>query len=223
MCGRYALRKSWPQLREQFPWLLDEDEYFDIHGYKIRQEIFPGEYILAINKEHKPEEIFWTIEDHDVRVINARAETIHQKAMFKEAFRHDRVLIPADALFEWQVQPNKKKLRYEMTFDEDLFAFAGIARDSYVRDEKKRCGVIITTRPNEKFKFVHNAKERQAVVIRQADYDAWLDPETPLAELQRMMQPLADEETHYRIAADPQDLPDPDEDRDPPTLFDLRS
>jgi putative SOS response-associated peptidase YedK len=133
MCGRYALKKSWAQLKAEFPWMLDEDEYFDIHGYKKRPEVFPGEFILAINKDHKREEIFWTIEDHDTRVINARAETVHKKEMFREAFAHDRVLIPATGLYEWQVQPNKKKKRFEMTFDEDLFAFAGIARDCYVK------------------------------------------------------------------------------------------
>jgi putative SOS response-associated peptidase YedK len=80
--------------------------------------------------------------------------------------------------------------------------------------------VIITTHPNEKFKFIHNAKQRQAVVIREKAYDKWLDPDTPIAELQRMMQPLPDKETHYQAVPEPNDAPDPSEDEEPPGLFD---
>jgi len=57
-------------------------------------------------------------------------------------------------------------------------------------------------------------------VIRKEDDDKWLDPETPLPELQIMMQPLPDEETHYQAVPEPTSEPDPDEDKEPPGLFD---
>jgi len=189
-------------LFEKFPY-LHQDEYFDIHGYKKRPEIFPGAEIMAVNNKHKAEDLWWTIEDKDARgiwrkTVNAKAENIMWAQMFKEAFRTDRVLIPANGLFEWHQLPDKSKKKYEIWFDEPVFAFAGIARTCEIKGEQRRCGVIVTTRPNSIFAEIHNLKQRQAVVIHGYDHDKWLDPDTPADELKRMMLPLSDEETHFR-------------------------
>lgn len=201
------------------------DEYFKDHQFKESNEIFPGTPILTVNNYHEPEYIHWTFEQKfgdkpAFRVINAMAETIHEKPMFKKAFATDRILIPATGLYEWQVQPDKSKVKYDIWFDEDVFAFAGIAKDCNIKDAKQRCGVIATTHPNETFKLIHNTKMRQAVVIRDKDYDAWLDPSTPLKHLQSLMEPLPDSDTHYKVADErPVDQPDKNEDMEPPTLF----
>jgi putative SOS response-associated peptidase YedK len=193
-------------LFEKFSY-LEQDEYFDIHGYKKRPEIFPGEEILAVNNQHKAENIWWTIEDRDQsgtwrRTINAKAENVLFADMFKNAFLSDRVLIPADGLFEWHQLSNKAKKKYEIWFDEPVFAFGGLARDCEIKGDIRRCGVIITTKPNDIFAKIHNAKQRQAVVIHSYDYEKWLDPDTPVTELKRLMQPVDNEETHYRLIED---------------------
>jgi putative SOS response-associated peptidase YedK len=65
--------------------------------------------------------------------------------MFAEAFRNDRVLIPATGFFEW----DRGKCRHLFTFDEPLFAFGGLARDCEIKGETRRCGVIMTTDAND--------------------------------------------------------------------------
>ena len=37
------------------------------------------------------------------RLINARAETVHNKPSFRAAFRSRRCLLPVDGWFEWQL------------------------------------------------------------------------------------------------------------------------
>jgi putative SOS response-associated peptidase YedK len=209
MCGRYKMTADERELFEKFPY-LHQDEYFDIHGYKKQPEIFPGTEILAINNHRKAEDIWWTIEDKDARgvwrrTINAKAENLLFTDMFKDAFLTDRVLIPANGLFEWHELPDKSKKKYEIWFDEPVFAFGGIARTCRIKDEEKRCGVIITTRPNSVFAQIHNTKQRQAVIIHGYDHEKWLDPETPVSELKRLMEPVSDEETHFKevASADP--------------------
>lgn len=192
------------ELFEKFPY-LHQDEYFDIHGYKKQPEIFPGTEILAINNRHRAEDLWWTIEDKDARgvwrkAINAKAENVLWAEMFKDAFLKDRVLIPATGLFEWHQLPDRTKKKYEIWFDEPVFAFGGIARECTIRDEQKRCGVILTTRPNSVFEKIHNTKQRQAVIIHSYDHETWLDPETPVSELRRLMEPVAAEETHFKEA-----------------------
>lgn len=203
MCGRYENNTTADLIAEHFE-LGDFFEYIsDLH--KPRTEIFPGTNILAVNNQHAPENLWWTIRDADWQgtmrdAINAKAETILKVAMFRDAFKTDRVLIPATALFEWQVQPDKSKTKHRIWFDEPLFAFAGIARDCEIKGETKRCGVIITTEANEIFSEIHNSKQRQAVVIRTDDYDKWLDPKTSTDDLKALMRPLPASETHFEIA-----------------------
>lgn len=204
MCGRYKMTAGERAYLKKFGF-LNPEEYFDIHGFSKKPEIFPGQQITAGNKDHRLEDIRWTIEDLDSygrwqRAINARAETIMKVPMFREAFRQDRILIPATGIFEWQIQPDGTKKKYELSFDEPLFAFAGIARDCTVKGETCRSGVIITTVANPVFREIHNSKFRQPVIIREEDYEQWLDPKTPLNDLIKIMRPIAAEQTRFKLA-----------------------
>lgn len=206
MCGRYLRKLLREDAIKHFD-LEDGIDYFDIHGYKTdAAEVFPGEWIFAINNQNRPEDIWWTIEDRDSsgtvrRTINAKAETVAKVPMFRDAFWQDRVLIPATGFFEWA--PDKQK--YLFTFDEPIFAFAGIARDCQIKDEQKRCGVILTTEANDIVRPIHT-KNRMPVVIHKYDYRRWLNPDTPFEELRQMMLPLSNEETHTEKFTDPPKL-----------------
>jgi putative SOS response-associated peptidase YedK len=202
MCGRYVLKALKDDIIKHFN-LVDGLEYFDIHGYKMREEVFPGEWITAVNNHNRPEDIWWTIEDKDNsgvprKAINAKAETVTKVAMFADAFRRDRVLIPATGFFEW----DGNKHRHVFTFDEPLFAFGGIARDCEIKGETRRCGVIMTTDANEVVSPIHT-KGRMPVVIHRYDYASWLNPETSFPDLRRLMQPVSNAETHVSLAEEP--------------------
>jgi putative SOS response-associated peptidase YedK len=202
MCGRYVLKALKEDIIKHFN-LIDGLDYFDIHGYKLRDEVFPGEWITAINNETRPEDLWWTIEDKDNsgvprRAINAKAETVTKVSMFAEAFKTDRVLIPATGFFEWDA----RRQRHLFTFDEPLFAFGGIARDCQIKGETRRCGVILTTDANDVVRPIHT-KARMPVVIHKYDYSAWLDTSTAFPDLRRLMLPLPSEETHVEEADEP--------------------
>jgi putative SOS response-associated peptidase YedK len=202
MCGRYVLKALKEDIIKHFN-LIDGLDYFDIHGYKMRDEVFPGEWITAINNANRPEDIWWTIEDVDNsgtprRAINAKAETVTKVHMFADAFRTDRVLIPATGFFEW----DSGRCRHLFTFDEPLFAFGGIARECEIKGETKRCGAIMTSDANEVVRPIHT-KGRMPVVIHKYDYGAWLSPDTSFTDLRRMVQPLASEETHAERVDEP--------------------
>lgn len=203
MCGRYKQKAEADEIIKHFE-LVDKLKV--LKGYRSSNEIFPGTNILAINNKFEPEYDWWSIRDQDWQgkmqtTPNAKAENLLKANMFRQAFLNDRVLIPATGLYEWQEQPDRSKVRFNIWFEEKLFAFAGIARDCEILVKKnpeiKRCTAIVTTYPNETFKFIHNTRQRQAVVIRKEDYDKWLDPDTSLSELQKLMIPLPDSETHY--------------------------
>lgn len=206
MCGRYIRKILADDAIRHFE-LVDGLKYFDT--YQPTEEQFPGEYIFSVNKFHQPEDVWWTINVNTYGgktypAINAKAENVLRVSDFKNGFLNDRILIPATGLYEWQTpEGSKKKLKYEIYFEEPIFAFGGLAADSLIKGETRRCGVIITTYPNKIFSLIHNVKQRQAVVIRAKDYEKWLDPKTPMDVLQELMKPLPDEETHYKLAGPP--------------------
>lgn len=202
MCGRYVLKALKADIIKHFN-LIDGLDYFDIHGYKMRDEVFPGEWITAINNSNRPEDIWWTIEDKDNsgaprKAINAKAETVTKVKMFADAFRTDRVLIPATGFYEW----DSGKCRHLFTFDEPLFAFAGIARECEIKGEPRRCGVVMTTDANDVVRPIHE-KGRMPVVIHKYDYSRWLDPSTSFEELRRLVRPLSNDETHVARSENP--------------------
>jgi putative SOS response-associated peptidase YedK len=100
--------------------------------------------------------------------------------------------------FEW----DEAKRRHVFTFDEPLFALGGIARECEIKGDTRRCGVIMTTDANDVVRPIHT-KGRMPVVIHKYDYERWLDPETSLENLRRMVHPIANEETHVEAVDEP--------------------
>jgi len=192
MCGRYKQNAAHADVVKHFQLI---DVGFEIKG---RNEIFPGTDILAVDLEHRPEMIHWTVEDCDNRgvtrkVINAKSETVQLVKMFRDAFRESRVLVPATGFYEWKELADKRKEKYEFEFDEPLFAFAGISRFCDIKGEPRKCGVIITTEANDVVRPIH-AKNRMPVILHKYDYEKWLNPDTSAAELKHLMKPIPNEE-----------------------------
>lgn len=201
MCGRYKLSAIHKDVQKHFDLI---DGTFD---YEPNEEIFPGEYILAVDSDRQARKIFWTIEDRDnsgkpQRAINAKSETITKVKMFKDAFKNGRVLIPATGFYEWKEMPDRKKRRYEFEFDEPLFAFAGIERECEIKGEPTSCGVILTTEANDVVRPIH-AKNRMPVILHRYDYEKWLDPSTPFEELRRIMRPVGNDEILAKESLEP--------------------
>ena len=62
------------------------------------------------------------------KMINARAETLLERAAYRRPFEHFRCLIPADGFYEWQtVAGRQRKQPFHITrCDGAVFAFAGL-------------------------------------------------------------------------------------------------
>ncbi|AUH40732.1 SOS response-associated peptidase [Streptomyces sp. CMB-StM0423] len=103
--------------------------------------------------------------DLGVKMINARAETVHEKPAYRRAFASRRCLLPADGYFEWltfkgerqlEEQGKKKRPRKQPYFvtpaDGSVFAMAGLFefwRDKTLPDDDPRawwvtCTVVTT-------------------------------------------------------------------------------
>ena len=107
--------------------------------------------------------------------INARAETIAERPMFRGALARQRCLIPADGFYEWQEAAGQraKQPYYIHLKDSSLFALAGIyTRGQDAAGELWASCAIVTTEPNSLMTSIHN---RMPVILPRDLEAAWLD------------------------------------------------
>jgi putative SOS response-associated peptidase YedK len=131
--------------------------------------------------------------------INARSETLEEKASFSESFRERRCLIPADGFFEWRRAGRAKQPFYFQLRDEGAFAFAGVWDRWRNGGNSVVSCAIITTEANELLSPIH---DRMPVILQPDAYEAWLDPKTDPVVLKRLLQPFpASEMKSYPVGS----------------------
>ncbi len=109
--------------------------------------------------------------------VNARAETVASKPMFRAAFASRRCLLPADGYYEWQPVPGGQRTKqpYFIKPDTGLLVMAGI----YEHWKNPATGTwltsvaIITTEATDRLGKLH---DRMPVTVEPTDWEAWLDP-----------------------------------------------
>jgi len=104
--------------------------------------------------------------------INARAETLRERPLFRGAIARSRCIIPADGFYEWQRIPGRKTKQpvYIRRDDRALVGFAGLY--SVGTDGRASCA-IITTEPNALVARIH---DRMPAILDPAAESLWLDP-----------------------------------------------
>lgn len=121
--------------------------------------------------------------------INAQAETAALKPMFRHAFRKSRVLVPADAFYEWKVVAGRKQPMLIRLRSGEPMGLAGLLEYS---PEGIGTFTILTVPPNEMMREIHN---RMPAIVWPRDYGHWLDPAlTDVEKIHTMLAPYASEQ-----------------------------
>jgi putative SOS response-associated peptidase YedK len=130
------------------------------------------------------------------RMINARAESAAEKPAFRDALRHRRCLVPLDGFYEWAVVDGRKQGRIIRRRDHALFALAGLweswrgPKRGPAVDPPLETATVLTTSANAALSVLH---DRMPVILDERDWAAWLDPETPLSDLAKLLRPAPDD------------------------------
>lgn len=185
MCGRFTFVFQFDDFIRQFGLLRDTP------AFKTSYNIGPDAEIPVILRSRKTDQI----ECHTLRwgfpgiepgrlMNNARSETVHQKASFRDSFAARRCIIPASGFYEWNEETRRP---YYVSPENGYFGFAGLW--TAVRDPAGtappvlRC-IILTQAADHPYTAAHH---RFPVVIPHAAYGTWLGPETPTAVLQTLV------------------------------------
>jgi len=187
MCGRYSIGAEIQALAKQ----LDKQVPTD---FSPNFNAAPSQ-VLPILPNHKPSSFtlfqwgivpFWAKEEKK-RLINARSETILEKATFKKAFQHRRCLVAAGGYYEW-MKTKEGKIPYRICLkDEKPFVFAGIWEHNQQSGQGDFC--IITTVASPSVAHIHN---RMPVILASEAIDFWLSDSEDYEGLQDILRPTED-------------------------------
>jgi putative SOS response-associated peptidase YedK len=180
MCGRYQVHTPVEEIARQF------DAFITAEAAQLppRYNVAPSLLVPAVRIRHDRRELSalswglvpgWAKTPSANRPINARAESVFDKPMFRNAVQRRRCLIPADGFYEWQVRSGGKQPWHVSIADGSLFALGGVWE--YWAKEGVQpivsCAIIVTD-ANDLMRPIH---ERMPVIIAPEDYARWLDVE----------------------------------------------
>jgi putative SOS response-associated peptidase YedK len=121
------------------------------------------------------------------RLINARAETVHAKPSFREAYRSRRCLVVADGFYEWKKLGRLKQPYLIRLASGEPFGIGGLWERWRAPDGAPVESCTLITVPANK--LVAELHDRMPVIIDPRDYDRWLDPASGGATLKEMLRP----------------------------------
>lgn len=195
MCGRYSLICT-DDLGNRFR------VYEPTIARRSRFNVAPSQTMPVVVQREEAELVpmEWGLVPHWVRdpaaahrPINARAETLTERPMFRGLLRQNRCLVPASGFYEWRRDGTRKQPYYLRLRSADLFAFAGLYDVWHDSDGSALATyTIITTAPNEIVAPLH---DRMPAILAREDEERWVEggPLGP-GELREMLAPYPAEE-----------------------------
>lgn len=111
-------------------------------------------------------------------MINARAETVCEKPMFRRSMAAQRCVIPASGYYEWDAGKHK----YFFQLPGKPIYLAGI----YDNIEGVNCFVVLTTAPNETIQDIH---DRMPLILSHEQVRLWLTDAQSALQLLTIVPP----------------------------------
>jgi putative SOS response-associated peptidase YedK len=152
-------------------------------GRTLAEDALPSQDSLVFRRDPNGEIVEsylrWGLIPHysharpEIRPVNARAESITDKPMFKDAFKKRRCIVPMDAFYE----KKKGRLYKFMMKDRKPFGVAGIWENwKNPEGQWERTFCIITVEPNDLVREIH---DRMPAIIHPKDHKRWYEGEDP--------------------------------------------
>lgn len=164
MCGRFLMNEEAFEIIEHIAYVPDyiQPELFCKTIYPTNPAItlVMKDGILQAESLH----FGYKSESMNRLLINARAETVSEKPMFRQSFYHHRCVVPASSFYEWDAA--KEKISFFEKNDPALF-MAGIVKED--------CFLILTTNANPSVEPYHH---RMPLLLKKEQLRSWLSEES---------------------------------------------
>ena len=202
MCGRYTIIAKAEEIEKRFNVEVPE-------SYTPRYNAAPTQILPVITNESPGGLSFfnWGLipqwaknKSISSKLINARSETLAEKASFKNALKQRRCLVISDSFYEWKRSSKKSKVPYRILLNtKELFAFAGLWEAyEYENQHMVHTFTIITTTANSLISKIH---ERMPVILDPESEQAWLSSEVSTEHQLSLLKPYPEQNmSHYTIS-----------------------
>lgn len=217
MCGRYASTTSRGTLLDTFEVAPERADPEMAPDYNVAPTKTSPVVIARVPKDTDDEQPqrqlrnlkwgltpFWA-KDPKIgsRMINARAETVHEKPAYRQCFKSRRGIVPVSGFYEWfptdEVGKSGKPLKqpyYIHPAESDILPLAGIFdfwRNPDVPDNDPDAWLItfcvITTNSTDDVGHIH---DRMPMSVAPENWADWLDPtNTDVDHTRSLMAPPA--------------------------------
>lgn len=193
MCGRMRLDTDWTEIVRIF-----DLDIGDLEGFAPHWNVAPTMSVPLLFERRRAGWGSWGFvppwergAKPRQRPINAKAETIAETGMFRQAFAERRCAVPITGFYEWETLADGKQPWLFARRDRGLFVVAGVwsrwrpegapALDTFA---------VLTTSANAVTGRIH---DRMPVILGDgAALDTWLDPRTELRDLKPLLGPAPD-------------------------------
>ncbi len=172
MCGRFTQAFSWTEILEFFE-LIDEIAPTLGSSWNVAPTHAAGVIVTADGGlRFQPMRWglvpFWA-KDPSIgsKLINARAETLHEKPAFRHALKSRRCIVPISGFYEWQRQGRSKQPYFVTSVDEKPLMLAGL----WEQWNDFLTFTVITVPANADISAVH---DRMPAILPGEDALAWL-------------------------------------------------
>jgi putative SOS response-associated peptidase YedK len=178
MCGRYTIISAPEAIRALF-------RYEEQPNFPPRYNVAPTQPVPVVRVDEGRRRFVlmrwglipsWAKDPRTFTLlINARGESVNEKAAFRMAMRRRRCLLPADGFYEWRQVGvgGEKQPFYVRPRAGGPMAFAGLWETwSGPNGEEMDTAAIVTTTANRTLASIH---PRMPVVVAPDAFDFWLD------------------------------------------------
>lgn len=186
MCGRFY---------------IDADAEFLLRYFKIKYKpiveinqrvVYPTQastVVIDLKSERRIGSMIWgfRMPGTGKPIINARAESVSEKKLFREAFMKRRCLIPASGFYEWSMYEDvKPKAQYDITAtDVPIIGMAGIyEKQMDDMGQVKWVFSVVTREADEEMERIH---PRMPLLIHPDDFDLWLKSTSDLDKVSDLL------------------------------------
>jgi len=201
MCGRYAIEnlhvlgELLRQLQIEFQMDFEPNPTWNAAPSQHLPVIVEDEGIWHLRPMQWGLIPKWTKPGEKPRVapINARAETLSEKPMFRSLIKRQRCLVPANGFYEWKRTGGPKQPYFIFLRDEPIMLMAGLYDHAkQVSGDPLQSYTIITGGPNVLMQEIH---DRMPMIIHPDDAVFWMDRDIEEPEaLAPLLQPIAADE-----------------------------
>jgi len=179
MCGRYALFRWTPAFAALPGFPADQQAQWNISPTDsvLMLRAAPGEHDGRVLARARWGLTPPWLTDMSRTPAHARAETLAEQPMFRQAFRERRCLLPANGFYEWRGTVRKRP--FWLTPGEGSALYFAAIWEAYPVDGHDWLSVAVVTQSA--------VNQRRPLILDAEGQAAWLDPESSLPTLQSLL------------------------------------